>query len=115
LLVTPALPRLDIALRRASDADFASAPGAGAAAIGDEPGAEDREDGLAAAVVPLTSLAVLSAFLIAAFPPRDIALRLARAISRLVARPLFVAVATCDMMNPAVNRYSLILNTDGCR
>jgi hypothetical protein len=65
--------------------------------------------------VPLSTLAVLSALLIAALPPLDIALRLARAISRLVARLLIVAVATCDMMNLAVDRYSLIVNTDGCQ
>jgi hypothetical protein len=66
-------------------------------------------------MVPLTSLAVLSALLIAALPPLDIALRLARAIWRLVARLLFVAVATCDMMYLAVNAYSLIVSTDRCQ
>jgi hypothetical protein len=64
-------------------------------------------------MLPLISLAVLSALLIAALPPLDIALRLARAISRLVARLLFVAVATSDMMNLALNRYSSMVYTDG--
>jgi hypothetical protein len=98
-------------MRRASDADLALLPGAGAAAIDNELPAEDRGAGMAAALLPLTSLVVLSARVIAALPPLDIALRLARATSRLVARLLFVAVATGDMMNLALIRYSLIVNT----